>query len=85
MPELKISPLTAIRDLRGMRRLQGVYTDAIDVAIAALEKQVKKQPRRDETIGMAVCPRCGWPIDEHKGFQAYCELCGQRLKWEDEK
>ena len=83
MPELKISPLTAIRDLRGMRRLQGGYTAAIDAAITALEYRIPQNGKADlmaDGIWHSCCPECG-NILEHD--YSFCPECGQHIKPED--
>ena len=31
----------------------------------------------------AVCPRCQHPTEHN--YQAFCDACGQRLRWDDSK
>ena len=60
---------------------------ALDMAIAALEKQIPKKPYRDKNNYMFwACPNCKKEIycDTDYGQQKfdYCTECGQKLKWE---
>lgn len=62
--------------------------DAIKSAIAALEKQIPQKPNygREQTSlfgedDISYCPRCTSLLPEGVN---YCEVCGQRILWEDE-
>lgn len=59
--------------------VDSVDIEAIDMAIAALEKQDGKKPLPVSTRSTLVkCPVCGsTDIDE------YCEKCGQKISWEE--
>ena len=66
MPELKISPLTAIRDLRGMRKLQGKYTDAIDAAIGALEYRIPQSGISRSKLNLSLNGNRKLTLDEYE-------------------
>ena len=57
---------------------------ANEIAIQALEKQIPNKPKERDHIGFntLVCPVC-------KGvlylYEPYCDNCGQKLDWSDEK
>jgi len=58
------------------------------MAIEALEKQIKKIPRRSGRYG--VCPNCSRLIEryeqKHGGIEIpHCKWCGQKLDWSDEE
>ena len=59
-------------------------TEALDVAIQALEKQIPKKPYKDNENGIyekEYCPICNrslFPNDRH------C-ICGQAIDWSDEE
>lgn len=62
---------------------------ALKLGISALEKQVAKTPREDET-NWAICPACGGSVykknvREHIMNEeiTFCEHCGQALDWRD--
>lgn len=70
-----------------------IIMEAIDVAIAALEKQIPKKMDYEgdgcDNAGniifdTAICPGCGkmFEIDYDDNVN-YCPDCGQRLKWEE--
>lgn len=61
--------------------------EALDMAIAALEKQIAKKPRKYiafDGIKRNGCPTC--PKDEilYAG-QKYCSVCGQKIDWSEEE
>lgn len=59
-------------------------TEALNVAIKALEKQIAKKPiERIKMIGLdkgGKCPVCQKYVNNHNHW-LYCE-CGQKLDWE---
>lgn len=59
-------------------------------AIRALKKQIPKDVIRTDGeatlpdyMGNYECPHCGGTLIIGKYRYDYCDLCGQRLKWED--
>jgi len=64
-------------------------TDAINLAIQALNKQIPTSPKI-KSWSPALCPSCDKELSEHLGDGYYkhyyslkvCE-CGQKLKWEE--
>lgn len=60
-------------------------TEAMRIAIQALEKQVSKKPDFTEDKEFALCPCCNGKGLLNK--QKYCDNCGQKidLDWSDEE
>lgn len=63
-------------------------TEALDMAIEALEKQIPKKVIYhdncgNETPNQARCPRCYEASNDtwHWAGESYCEYCGQLMKW----
>lgn len=58
---------------------------AVDKAIEALEKQIKKKPREAVQTGFFWCPDCKraikMRIEDSKININYCPFCGQALDW----
>lgn len=57
-------------------------TEAMRIAIQALEKQIPKKPDFTEDKEFALCPCCNG-----KGLfdkQKYCDNCGQKIDWSEE-
>ena len=63
------------------------YAEAIEIAIEALEKQIKKKPREAVQSGFFWCPACSkaikMRIEGSKINISYCPFCGQALDWRD--
>ena len=57
-------------------------TEALNLAIEALEKQISKKPIHNQDVFN--CPKCSYQIvfDSHKGL--YCDICGQKIDWGDD-
>ena len=57
------------------------FTDCVQTAIQALEKQIPKKPKKDEYCGFVdyACPICGRDVGDSR--TKYCRNCGQRLEW----
>lgn len=57
------------------------WSDAIEMAISALRKQIPKQTIKPESPYFRyACPSCGnYPLSGH-----YCGECGQAIDWEGE-
>lgn len=72
----------------------GKLTRERDIALAiaqeALEKQIPKEPIKDNdqnvryTIMCYICPNCGKGF-AGTGIAVYCYHCGQALDWNDEE
>ena len=86
----------AIKSLELDKKNRGncFISDAIDMAIKALEKDAPKAPKKSDTprYGMGYeyydwcCPSCGkflaYECDSEREKIHHCR-CGQRLKWEE--
>ena len=84
----------AIEILIGIRLVSGYSKkreEALDMAIAALEKQEGKKPINvrladgrlgDNGIKSGECPSCGREVDGNL-LGIYCGSCGQKLDWSD--
>lgn len=59
------------------------FENAYGMAIQALKKQIPKKPDFTEDKEFALCPCCNGKglLDKQK----YCDNCGQKLDWGDEK
>ena len=62
---------------------------ALDMGIAALEKQIAKKPKVSFQLGFYWCPDCEcaikMKIEKSKKNISYCPFCAQALDWgEDE-
>ena len=57
-------------------------SEAKNIAVQALEKQIPKKPDFTEDKEFALCPCCNGKglLDKQK----YCDNCGQKLDWSDE-
>lgn len=65
----------------------GDLIQALYMAIAALEKQIPKQPIKDKWHHTC-CPSCKWLVSYETGwgerYLPHCENCGQAIDWSDE-
>ena len=59
-----------------------ISDDVKDMTIKALEKQIPKKPKTNDSYIMYICPCCNNFI---KLCKNYCEYCGQKLDWSDEE
>lgn len=60
-------------------------SDAIDMAISALKKQIQKKPVIYKNTHRADCPICGNTVRGiGKKFGNWCSHCGQALDWSEE-
>lgn len=63
-------------------------TEALNMAVDALEKQIPKRPNKigypidsdTDPLVYGYCPCCNTHRDSSKGF---CDNCGQSLDWSD--
>ncbi len=75
------------RDIHFHNELNAIYiTEALDMAIEALEKQIpKKVILGDDEQDYIRCPKCNLELmsmDWYDHFKCnYCEDCGQALDW----
>lgn len=58
-------------------------SEAKNIAVQALEKQIPKKPDFTEDKEFALCPCCNGKGLFNK--QKYCDNCGQKLDWSDEE
>ena len=79
------------RDIHFHNELNAIYiTEALDMAIEALEKQIPKKVilGYDEHDSIC-CPNCKGELmsmDWYDHWKCnYCEVCGQTLDWSDVK
>ena len=61
-----------------------VHEEALEMAIADMEKQIPKKPLDDHLIktGYWGCPVCKHMVDS---VSNYCECCGVALYWSEER
>lgn len=57
-------------------------SEAKNIAVQALEKQIPKKPDFTEDKEFALCPCCNGKGLFNK--RKYCDNCGQKLDWSDE-
>ena len=63
------------------------YKKVFETAVAALEKQVPKKPKKVKNSGVRytdgyICPSCCGGFTG-TGIAAYCYHCGQAIEWGD--
>ena len=79
----------ALIDLQSIyNRHGGLYTDdspAWELAFDAMEKQIRKKPKKTDRADIISCFNCGYlfAIDTYK-FLRCCPKCGQAIDWSDE-
>lgn len=67
-------------ELYGQTGTDHCETDAVRIAIAALEKQIPMKPITYAGTNRADCPKCGSTVRGIKEpFGDYCSKCGQKL------
>ena len=58
---------------------------ALDMGIAALEKQIPRKPKVSFQLGFYWCPDCEcaikMKIEKSKKNISYCPFCGKALEW----
>lgn len=72
------------RDIHFHNELNAIYiTEALDMAIEALEKQIPKKPLYEKTYGDCAVYSCPVCKDETMILNGdnYCTMCGQKLDW----
>jgi DNA-directed RNA polymerase subunit RPC12/RpoP len=68
------------------------HITAVDIAIAAIEKQIAKKPEKKhgriledtnvwDGYDYYVCPTCGEVLDGRKEYRKYPCPCGQLINW----
>lgn len=55
------------------------YGEALELAVKALEKQIKKKYMRKGN--QEICPCCGNDISRIAPKEDYCHKCGQKIYW----
>lgn len=81
----------AIKQLRSMLIVNQKETEAVEMAVEALEKQVSKKPDYvsdgwdPEGVGIwdPHCPDCDHNLEDD-GEPEHCPNCGQAIDWEGE-
>lgn len=63
--------------------------NAMEIAISAVDKQIKKKPTLSGSGHFHVCPNCKKLIEKNERSHGridipYCKWCGQLLDWESE-
>ena len=56
---------------------------ALDMAVAALEKQIPKKRHKNYEGYSAVWCDCGWYLGKQEEGKKYCPNCGQAIDWSD--
>ena len=57
------------------------WSDAIETAISALEKQIPRKPIEPESFSLFYkCPICKKSVNDHA---RYCAVCGCKLNWSE--
>lgn len=84
-----MTPEEAIRQIQIHSTVLQMYedsisstTEALDMAIRALERRLPTKPIKPFEQTILKCPYCGKHID--KKYIEYCYECGQRLDWRNE-
>lgn len=57
-------------------------SEAFDIAIEALEKQIPKPPERYIKPGVCVCQNCHGIIEAHTS-KTFCTYCGQSITYSE--
>ena len=83
----------AVKIIRKEERWEdGSYREALNIAAAAIEKQVPKKPECPTDTWL--CPSCGKAVEYqtmlgenilYSGQHDYCPWCGQRIQWEEDE
>ena len=82
----KLTNAEAIGAIKNNMPTKGTYTiltEALGMAIEALEKQLPKKPAPEEADGYMFfdCPVCKTSIQ----VENYCPNCGQKIDWSEEE
>ena len=83
MSDEKLAEIEYYGGFEGQKKVSKLYSEAFDMAIEALEKQIPKKPiKSDREIRYCEvwkCPKCGF---EWSGRVVdYCYKCGQAIDW----
>jgi rubrerythrin len=73
-------------EIHSKREHFAIYiTEALYMAVEALEKQISTKPNAEIHVGELYwyCPSCGEWIDEDHIFDDHCSFCGQALDWSE--
>lgn len=93
MSDEKLAEIEYYGGFEGQKKVSKLYSEAFDIAIEALEKQVPKKPLNvqdcyipetyDYDYSVANCPNCrgAFSFDEYHR-PLYCDKCGQKLSFE---
>lgn len=67
------------RDIHRLKEQRAFYiTEAFDMAIKALEKQIPIKPHKDNKVPNLDFCKCGTEVTNCD----YCPMCGQKIDWE---
>lgn len=84
-----MTPEEAIKQLNSVAiyHFDKCTTNAIDMAIEALEKQIPKKPlHMHKNYYCPICKEDGWMLWDDaipNDMDKYCGMCGQAIDWED--
>ena len=93
MSDEKLAEIEYYGGFEGQKKVSKLYSEAFDMAIEALEKQIPKKPLNvqdcyipetyDYDYSVANCPNCrgAFSFDEYHR-PLYCDKCGQKLSFE---
>ena len=96
MSDEKLAEIEYYGGFEGQKKVAKLYSEAFDMAIEALEKQIPKKVKKEILTSNAFtqwrkynCPNCGCFLysGSSKPFSAqpHCYRCGQALDWGEEE
>ena len=97
MSDEKLAEIEYYGGFEGQKKVAKLYSEAIDMAIEALEKQIPKKPTKltykllIDAGWIYACPNCKMACGENKyhleatSDEMYCPSCGQAIDWSEEE
>ena len=88
MSDEKLAEIEYYGGFEGQKKVAKLYSEAFDMAIEALGKQIPKKPLNqseeyDRTYGN--CPCCGEMVVDYPDDFRVCSNCGQVIDWGEEE
>ena len=88
MSDEKLAEIEYYGGFEGQKKVAKLYSEAFDMAIEALEKQIPKKPLNqseeyDRTYGNYPC--CGEIVVDYPDDFRVCSNCRQKLDWGNEE
>ena len=89
MSDEKLAEIEYYGGFEGQKKVAKLYSEAFDMAIEALEKQIPKKPVY-YIFGKEKYPKCpccgdGWNMNEYGNGMVHCWECGQAIDWSGEE